>query len=162
MRNTNIYTVSGGDLLITTKSGKQIIVDTDAIELLREFTWCVGGTGYAMSRTKGSAVLMHRLLTGAKSGEYVDHINGNTLDNRKSNLRICRKQQNEFNTKRRSDNRSGFRGVCAARRGKFRAYINKDGKQYHLGEFSDPVEAAKAYNAKAVEFFGEFARLNPI
>lgn len=162
MRNTNIYTVSGGDLLITTKSGKQIIVDTDAIELLSEFTWCVGGTGYAMSRTKGSAVLMHRLLTGAKSGEYVDHINGNTLDNRKSNLRICRKQQNEFNTKRRSDNKSGFRGVCRARGRKFRAYIVKDGCQYSLGQFDDPVEAAKAYNSKAVELFGEFARLNQI
>lgn len=162
MNNTNQY-IPGGDVTrILTRSGKFITVDTEVVEILKEFTWCVTGTGYAMSRTKGPAVLMHRLIAGACPGEFVDHINGDGLDNRRDNLRICRKQQNEFNTKRRSDNTSGFRGVCRARGRKFRAYIVKDGRQYSLGQFDDPVEAAKAYNSKAVELFGEFARLNQI
>lgn len=162
MRNTNQYIPVGDSVVILLRNGKQILIDSDSVELVSPYTWCVTGTGYAMSRTKGSATLMHRLLARAVSGEYVDHINGDPLDNRRTNLRVCQKQQNEFNTKIRSDNKSGYRGVCAARRGKFRAYIVKDGKQHCLGEFRDPTEAAKAYNQKALELFGEFARLNPV
>ena len=162
MRNTNQYIPVGGTVVILLRSGKQILVDPESVEVLSRYTWCITGTGYAMSRTTGPATLMHRLLAGAKAGEYVDHINGDPLDNRLSNLRRCRKQQNEFNTKIRSDNKSGYRGVCKARRGKYRAYIVKDGKQHSLGEFSNPVDAARAYNRKAIEMFGDFARLNQI
>lgn len=160
-RNKNTYTVIGESAILKTNKGQEILVDAEDIPRLKELTWCISGNGYVMSRTKDHATILHRFIIGALNGEYVDHINGNPLDNRKVNLRRCAKQQNEFNQKVRADNTSGFRGVCAdKRRGGFRAYISKDKKQYHLGRFDTPEEAAKAYNAKAVELFGEFARLN--
>ena len=116
MRNTNQYIPVGDSVVILLRNGKQILVDPESVELLSRYTWCITGTGYAMSRTTGPATLMHRLLAGAKDEEYVDHINGDTLDNRITNLRLCKKQQNEFNTKIRSDNKSGYRGVCAAKK----------------------------------------------
>jgi len=158
----NTYTICGDYAVIRTSAGKSIFVDTEDLPLLSAFTWCVGGTGYAMSRTGGSATLMHRLLIGAPRGMFVDHIDGSPLNNRKGNLRVCRKQQNEFNTKVRRDNTCGYRGVCPSRRGKFRAYINLNGKQESLGEYLRPEDAARAYNKRAVELFGEFARLNEI
>lgn len=162
MRNTNRYEIFGDCVAIITRSGARILVDKEALKLVKDYTWCTTGTGYAMSRSLGNAVLMHRLLAGASRGDYVDHINGDALDNRRQNLRLCSKQQNEFNTKIRTDNTTGYRGVCKGRRGKFRAYIVKDGHQFHLGEFEKAVDAAKAYNEKAAELFGEFARLNTV
>ena len=162
-RNRNQYAVVGDVATLTTNSGQVILVDADDVDRLRDYTWCISGNGYAMSRTFGPAVILHRLVMDADPGMYVDHINGNILDNRKQNLRVCRKQENEFNQKLRADNVSGYRGVCRdKRRGGFRAYINKDGRQYHLGRFNDPRDAAEAYNRKAIELFGEFARLNDL
>lgn len=161
-KTQNRYDVTGEVAAITTSAGRVITVDAADLPLLSQFTWCVGGTGYAMSRTTNTAILMHRLLLDAPKGTFVDHINGDTLDNRKCNLRLCRKQQNEFNAKVRTDNTSGYRGVCRARRGLYRAYITINGHQQHLGHFLRPEDAARAYNKKARELYGEFARLNNV
>jgi len=158
----NHYAINEDVVVITTSAGKEIFIDAEDLPKVIPYTWCVGGTGYAMSRTMRDATLMHRLLLNAQKGEYVDHINGDTLDNRKCNLRLCRKQQNEFNTKVRTDNQSGYRGVCRARRGLYRAYITLNGRQHHLGHFLRPEDAARAYNKAARELFGEYARLNDI
>lgn len=150
--------------MVRTSSGAEFIADITDLALIEKYTWCISGNGYVMSRSApgGQFVALHRLLLAAGHGWYVDHINGDPLDNRRRNLRLCRKQQNEFNTKVRADNTSGFRGVCRARRGKYRAYISKDGKQRSLGEYRTPQEAAAAYNRAAADLFGEFARLNVI
>ena len=158
----NQYQVGADHATLITHSGAEVLVDNDAVDLLRAYTWCVSGNGSVMSRTKGPATILHRLLLNAQPGDFVDHINGNPLDNRKSNLRVCSKQQNEFNTKVRKDNTSGYRGVCRTRAGRFRAYINRDGKQYNLGVYATPEEAAVAYNLKAAELFGAYARPNLI
>lgn len=162
MKNTNVYTICEDYTKITTYSGAEVLIDTDKVPVLREYSWCVSGNGYVMSRSGNKATILHRFLTGAKKGEYVDHINGNPLDNRLSNLRVCKKQENEFNQKIRIDNTSGYRGVCRGKRGRYRAYITKDGKQRWLGQYATPEAAAIAYNQKAKELFGEFARLNVI
>ena len=111
---------------------------------------------------------MHRIIANAKEGESVDHVNGNPLDNRKENLRVCTMSQNLANQKLRKDSTSGFKGVSKnqSKTNPWRAYINrKDGKktkQYHLGLFKTPEEAARAYNEKAKELFGDFAKLNKV
>mgnify|MGYP000928629182 FL=1 len=162
-RNTNRYICCGETTSIFTANSKLILISTESIDLVKPFTWCVEGTGYAMSRTKGYAVKMHRLIMEAEQGQFVDHIDGNPLNNTLENLRLCYKQQNEFNTKIRSDNTSGYKGVSFHKpSGRYRAYINKDGIRQDLGLHDTKKDAAKSYNQKASELFGEFARLNQI
>lgn len=161
--NRNEYLIGTDITIIRMKGGKECLVSTEVFERLWPYTWCVEGTGYAMSRTSGQAVKMHRLIMGAKEGEYVDHIDGNPLNNTLGNLRLCKKQQNEFNQKIRTDNTSGYKGVSLLKEsGRYRAYINKNRIRYELGIFLTKEEAALAYNRKAVELFGEYARLNMV
>jgi len=161
--NQNEYFIGEKETVIKMKGGKACRISAECFEKVWPYTWCVEGTGYVMSRTSGRAVKLHRLIMNARKGEYVDHIDGDRLNNTLENLRICRKQQNEFNQKIRRDNSTGYKGVSFFKaRGKYRAYINKDRKRYELGLFEKKEDAALAYNEKAIELFGEFARLNEI
>jgi hypothetical protein len=107
---------------------------------------------------------MSRLVAGAVKGEIVDHIDGNTLNNQRDNLRICTNAQNMCNRGKTKANKSGFKGVyfVAGKTNRWRAEIERDRTRYRLGCFNTPEEAAIAYNNKAIELHGEFAKLNEI
>lgn len=101
---------------------------------------------------------LHTFLTG---WSLVDHQNGNGLDNRRSNLREATVAQNSANSRLSRRSTSGFKGVTWYKRcSRWRAHIKVDQKQRHLGYFDDPTAAAKAYDAAALDVFGDFARLN--
>jgi hypothetical protein len=111
-------------------------------------------------------VLMHRLIMNAPKGLQVDHRNNVGIDNRRSNLRLCNQTNNQANRFLDKDSTSGYKGVTL-KKDKMRnkpwfAQINHEGRHYSIGYFFTKEEAAKAYNAKAKELFGDFARLNPI
>lgn len=109
----------------------------------------------------GKTIYLYRHILKADEGIVVDHINGNPLDNRKSNLRLCSQAENCYNSAKRSGAKSKYKGVSIRDEAKpFRARLHKDGKEYHLGSFETEIEAAIAYDVKAKEMFGEFARLN--
>lgn len=113
---------------------------------------------YWTPERKCKALKMHRFITG---WDYVDHINGDGLDNRRANLRPVTSAQNAQNRRRRSDNTSGFKGVSPGRgRGKWEATVYSAGQRHHLGTFLRPEDAARAYDSAAAELFGQFARLN--
>ena len=100
---------------------------------------------------------------GTASGLVVDHINHNTLDNRRKNLRLCTWAQNNQNRRpsKRKNKLSKYKGVSFYKKSKlYRALIWCNKKQYFLGYFKDETDAAKAYDKKARELFGEFAYLN--
>jgi hypothetical protein len=149
---------------------KVTIVDDEDFEYLNQFKWCADkspkfdyyfATKRIVKNGKASTLRMHRLIMGAKTGEYVDHINHDTLDNRRCNLRLCSNSQNNMNKYVVSSNTSGFKGVNFDKRNnKWRSYITKDGKQYGCGYYNTAIDAALAYDEKAKELFKEFACTN--
>lgn len=149
-------------------------IDKDDFEKFGHYKWFVGVRRrkqsvklYAVSQIRQDGkmknVYLHRLIVPFK---ITDHINGDTLDNRKCNLRDCSFSENSRNSRIRIDNTTGFKGVSVDKRGsrqkRFRAYIHVERKYINLGYFQTVTEAAHAYNKAALKYHGEFARLNKI
>lgn len=135
------------------------VVDDADFEWLSQMKWRVRAKRYTHYAVRDGA-WMHRLILNAPAGVDVDHRDGNGLNNRRSNLRLATPVEQRRNTKRRSDNTSGFKGVIK-QGDAWRARINiGNGRCLHLGYFSTAEEAGRAYDAAAREHFGEFARTN--
>lgn len=118
------------------------------------------GHVYAAAKIGGRKVLMHVMIAGTCGETLCDHRNGDTLDNRRDNLRPADDCQNQWNRAKRSG-RSKFKGVCFHNQsGKWMARIACRGKRVNIGLFESEESAAKAYDLMAVDLFGEFARLN--
>jgi len=117
---------------------------------------------YATTKIKGKNVKMHRLLLHPASHVHIDHINGQTLDNRRSNLRPATPTENGRNSTKRIIGASAYKGVspCRSKMNSWRSYIVVGGRQIHLGVFGSELEAAEAYDIAASMLFGEFARTN--
>lgn len=143
--------------------GEIAFVDDADYESLRQFRWRKDKDGYAVRATttgKLTTVRMHRQLLGLKKSDRVDvdHGDKNRLNNQRFNLRVCTRTQNNANSKRRSDNKSGFKGVTFCKyTGRWRAVISVEKKYVHLGRYDTPQEAHTAYCEAAVRLFGEFA-----
>ena len=143
----------------------RVIVDDDDYEWLKKHSWAINEHGYAVlviSATINSSMSMHRTIIKAHSGQIVDHVNGNKLDNRKENLRFCTTQQNQYNRGVNKNNKTGYKGVHNTPSGKFVALIKIDKKVKSLGTYPTAIEAAKVYNKYAIKYHGDFARLNNI
>jgi hypothetical protein len=135
-------------------------VDAADYEWLSRWTWHLCG-GYAVRSEKRRLVFMHREIVHAPRGKPVDHINRNKLDNTRLNLWICTPVENARNRSKRRGTFSRFRGVSYNKdHAKWFARIGFKGRCIHLGYFTDEVEAARAYDRKAVELFGATAHLN--
>lgn len=154
--NNGLYS----EFIVENKRGIfSVLVDTEDISRLDEHTWSIGGNGYVYSqrRVEGGIKLLHRFIMDTPPDMDTDHINGNPLDNRKVNLRICTTQQNTHN-RRVGSNKSGYKGVSKTRNNTYHATICAT----HIGAFKTAELAAKAYNIEAVKRYGEFARLNEL
>lgn len=150
---------------------KFALVDYEDYEHLKKYKWYFAN-GYArrnirMANGKRKIILMHRIIMNTPKGMETDHINGDTLDNRKCNLRICTKSKNQMNKGRVRKGTSKYKGVSyyiteRHKTGKWVARITVDNKTVRLGYFSTEKEAAKAYNEAAKKYHGEYARLNEV
>ncbi len=146
--------------------GKFALVDDEDYEELNKYKWYAykSKDTYYARRTEypsGKTILMHRVVTNAPKDLVVDHKNGDGLDNRKLNVRICTLSENARNSKRSSNNKSGYKCVYWHKQHrKWVAHLRIDGKMKHLGLFKTAHEAAKAHDKKALELRKEFAYLN--
>lgn len=148
--------------------GKMALVDDSDYDWLVELgKWHYSSLGYAHKKSSKSegqrSLYMHRLILNPPNEKYTDHVNGNKLDNRKENLRVCDRHQNMYNMKTPSNNTSGYKGVFLSDSGKkWRSRIIFKHKKINLGTFDTPQQAALAYNKAAKVYAGVFAKLNKI
>jgi hypothetical protein len=147
--------------------GKLAIIDDIDFDMVSSFNWCTqerDGLFYAC-RGRNPKIYMHRLILGVTAKHLiVDHKDGNPLNNRRGNLRVCSHAENMLNrrkTVRMKPLTSIYKGVCKKPWG-FQAAIQHNRKWIYIGSFKSEANAAIAYNQKATELFGEFARLNEI
>lgn len=150
--------------IIPLTRGKKTIIDDQDFDRISKYKWCIHCDSYAVTSINGKIVMMHRFLLKTPEGFDTDHINGNKLDNRRSNLRIVTRSQNMANTRIRRSNKSGYKGVFYFKFGhrskRWKAKIKVNYKMIDLGYFLTKEEAAKVYNLAAVKHFGEYALLN--
>lgn len=157
---------------IKLSNGQNSLVDDEDFETLSKFKWSTQSKGY-VCRVKhvklgrksyaSKMILMHREILNPDAGLQVDHINGDKLDNRRENLRICSNSQNHMNIKKYKNKSSIFKGVYYDKsRDRWAADIKLNKKKIRLGRHDSEIAAALAYNSAARELFGEFALLNDI
>lgn len=152
-------------VILPLSQGIAAIVDEEDFDRLVQFKWSAGWINsgwYGLRWTKERMVYLHRFIMSAEKGQLVDHIDGNTLDCRKVNMRITDNLGNSRNRCKveRAGNSSRFKGVRRTPNGRWVAQIKVDGRQFHLGRFDREEDAAIAYNGAAERHFGDFARLN--
>ncbi len=151
---------------IEVSKGLCALVDDDDYEELNQYKWhaCKCKNTFYVNRTVSiptkETISMHRFITNAQKGQLVDHINGDGLDNRRANLRICTRSENGQNISSVSG-KSRFKGVYFHKKNRnWVAEYRKNGKKYHLGCFTNEDDAARAYDSSVLMAFGEFAKTN--
>lgn len=145
---------------IVLKNGQRCLIDTEDLPLVGGVKWHFVKR-YAYGYVLGKNRLMHRLILGLTDKNiFVDHINGNGLDNRKCNLRKCSHLENMRNMRKRGGT-SKYKGVFWDKnKNKWKANISINYRTIHLGSFDNELDAAHAYDKSAISIFGEFARVN--
>jgi len=150
--------------------GKVALVDDEDYEMLMEYKWyarIAAHTYYAATKIPFANIhsrrnmRMHRLIMDATNGTDVDHINHDGIDNRKANLRICTRSQNQSNRRKRAGCSSQYKGVSWYARGQvWQVHIKVNYQNIYLGRFANELDAADAYDEAARKHFGEFALTN--
>lgn len=159
-------------MLINSKTHGEhtVYFDDEDLELIKQYKWGIWksktGKLYAFHSWKRDgeevSIKMHRLVMGVEHNRLplIDHRNGNTLNNKKSNLRIVTHSQNSMNRGKTVKNKSGFKGVTKKSKNRYVAVISVRGHSYRGGTFSNPIDAATKYDEMAKKYHGEFANLN--
>jgi len=160
LKTNNIYYIHDDGIAELLCQDTRVFLDAEDVKRVSEYQWSMGTHGYITSGAGQKQILLHRLISGPKGSDIVDHINRIKTDNRKCNLRIVDSQTNSFNRDKQSNNTSGYKGVFQLSDDTWQAQIQHCGKALYLGKYDDIESAAKAYDIAAINIFGEYAYLN--
>lgn len=158
-RKSNTFVFEDNEAFCHFNKGGGFSFDADDYDKLKDHCWYDNGHGYAVARGEGGKLMFaHRVITDCPDGKVVDHINHDTLNNRKSNLRACSQAENMKNIKPRKSNRSGVPGVWyEAGSNRWRASVHVNKHTFHLGSYRSLEEAREARKRAEKEFYGDFA-----
>lgn len=147
-------------IMLTGKHGEGTValVDDEDFEQINRFSWYVGN-GYARSGSRENMLHMHRLIMKPSNDKVVDHIDGDRLNNKRSNLRICTQKENLKNRKKQKDSGNTYKGV-KYKKGKYECSIIVENKFIFIGIFEDEIHAVNAYNYYSEIYFGNFSKPN--
>lgn len=152
-----------GTTTLRLTQGYSAIIDTADVARVDAYSWsalvCEDGRVYGFRRSLGRTFYLHRAILDAAPDAWVDHINRNTLDNRRSNLRLVTPAQNGWNRRGERGALSPYKGVTRDGN-QWTAQITVNGETHRIGRFNSDVEAARAYDLVAMRLHGEFAHLN--
>lgn len=162
----NAVTVCGDTAFIDLGGGASAVIDADDADRVRPFSWRThSGYVYAYVRAdkRYHKQWLHRLITDAPDGMLVDHVNGDTRDNRKANLRLCTFRQNRMNSRNRTKPtpKSGHTGVYAVR-GQYIARVHDGDRVLNIGSFDDADAAAAAHRWGLIAVRGRFAAIDDL
>ena len=144
---------------ITLTKGVRAKVDDSDYLLLADYSWYLDSRGYATRYSRGKYIGMHRMVNDTPDGMLTDHINGDRLDNRKSNLRTCTRAQNGMNRGKQRNNTTGHKGVYSIPSDRWRAQITFRGKRINIGTFDEIDDAISAHRATSKKYFGSYAKV---
>ena len=146
--------------IIYTSTKEKVLVSTTDVPKIKNYTWC-HNQGYALTKQKNGnkyeTIMMHRLIMNAPNDMLVDHINHDTLDNRRGNLRLASQMQNQMNQKMRIDNKSGVKGVSWNKSAsKWTVYIRVNTERIYLGCFKNINDAKEARIQGEIKYFKKY------
>lgn len=144
-RKHNDYYIENNYVFVKMRNtDHEMICDVKDWEYLKKYSWIETPYGYCVTTINGKKTRCHNVIVKSTQGFFVDHINGNRLDNRRENLRLATTHANSINTKLSKANKSGYKGVRQTKNGRWHAYIGRDRKIINLGIYDDIESAIKA------------------
>lgn len=161
-QTTNTYDFSNEDyVVIITKKNERILVDKEDFDKVKKWSWCVGKQGYPVANINNTVKKINWVLFPTIKHKVQDHINGDKLDNRKSNIRYCSQKENSRNCGLSKNSSTGVAGVTIIKNAhsiKYRARIMFDRKEINLGRYDTLEEAKKVRYEAEKKYFGEYQR----
>lgn len=160
IKKLNSYTIYDNYYVGYDSNDNEFYFDLEDYDKIKNYTWLVRQNGYVETTINNKSIKQHRMIMNSPDDLDIDHINGIRNDNRRRNLRMATKSNNNKNRKININNTTGAKGVRKLPSNNYCSTIQCNGHRITIGTFKTIKEAADAYDKKAVELFGEFARLN--